>query len=104
MPGERFMRPVNAVAVELVWPDIRQKPVPYHVGLFRQRDASGFLHGVARIEQTQFDLARVLRKQGEIDADSCPGGAEGIRISWPDSHARRGSSGVPTVDCHLLPS
>jgi hypothetical protein len=64
---------MDAVAVELVRPDIGQKPVPDHVGLLRQRNPTTLDLRVSGVEEAKLDLGGVRREQREIDTDSGPG-------------------------------
>ena len=82
-----LVRAVDAIAVELVRPGVRQEAVPDHVGLLGQRDPTRFFRRVGRVEQAQFDLGRVRGEEREVDADAGPGRAERIGIAGPDSHA-----------------
>jgi hypothetical protein len=89
---------MDAVAVELVRPGIRQKPVPDHVGLLRQRNPSALDLRVRGVEEAKLDLGGMRREQREIDADSGPGSSEGIGVAGPHSHNGSGFTfcAIPT--------
>ncbi len=84
----RVVRPVDAVAVELIGLHVRQVGVPDHVGVFCDGDAFGFLGGLHGIEETQLHFRRVLGKEGEVDARPVPRRPEGVRTARPYAHER----------------
>ena len=67
---------MHTVAVEQAGAFQRQIAVPDEIGLLRHDDALEFTATV-RVEQTQFDLRRVLRKEREIHALAVPRGTQG---------------------------
>jgi hypothetical protein len=77
---------VDPVAVQLARVDVRQVAVPDHVGLLGQRDRHRLGLGIERVEQAELDAGRVLREDGEVDADAVPRGAE--RIGAPGQTRR----------------
>ena len=81
-------RAVHPIAVELAGEDVREVPVPHHIGVFGQRNRDGLNFGLRRVEQAQFDACCVFRKHGEVDADTVPCGAQRIRSAGPDAHFR----------------
>src|SRR4051812_35642285 len=66
---------VDAVAVELPGRDVVEIAVPDILGSFRQFDPLELAAALA-VEQAQFDLLRVGRKQRKIGAPPVPAGAE----------------------------
>ena len=92
MSGGRVIRPVHAIAVELVGPRLRQIAVPHLVRVFRKRDAR-LLGLPGPVEQAQLDFFGMRREQREIDALAVPARAE--RIRQPGPHLRRGHSECP---------
>ena len=67
----RLVGSMHAVAVELSGPDVRHIAVEDLVRVFRQLDTRG-LGRTAAVEQTDFNLRRVGRKQREVGALSVP--------------------------------
>src|SRR5215510_9249811 len=54
--------------------------------VFGQRNTVRFRFGGGRIEQAEFHLGGMLRKQRKIDTLAIPYRAKRIRVSWPNSH------------------
>ena len=88
MPRLRVVGPVDAVAVELAGPRVRQVAVPDLVGVLGQHDPLE-LALAAGIEQAELDLLGVGAEQGEVDAPAIEGGAQGISDTGPDPGATR---------------
>ena len=81
-----FIGPVDAVAVQLAWAQVRQVAVPDLVRVLGQRHPRR-LAPTAGIEKAQLDPLGVHREQREVDAAAVPVGAERIRRAGP--HAGR---------------
>src|SRR5262249_20919179 len=73
---------VDTVAVELLRARLGQIAVPHLIGVLRQYDTR-LLMLAGTVEQAQFDLFRMRRKQREIDPLAVPGGAERGRPTGP---------------------
>ena len=71
MSGCGLVRAVNPIAVEGAWADIRQVSVKDSIGVFGERDPLDLGLAIG-IEQTNFDLGRVSRKDREVRALSVP--------------------------------
>ena len=56
----RLVRPVDAVAVELIGLNVGQVAVPDLVGLLGQYDLLRLLPGVRPVEEAEFDLGGVF--------------------------------------------
>src|SRR5712671_3415294 len=82
MPGGGIVRPMHAIAIELVGPHLRQIAVPYLVGVIGEFDAR-LLVLPGPVEQAQLDLFGMGREQREIDALAVPRRAERIRQPGP---------------------
>ena len=65
---------------------IGQVAVPDHVGLLEERDRDGFRFRIQRIEEAKLYARGMFGKNGEVDADAIPCGAEWIRRPWPDAN------------------
>src|SRR5882757_5929691 len=68
----RLIGAMNAIAVLCAWADIGEIAVPDIVGALRQADSLQ-LTAVAGIEQAQFDLLRICRKDRKICSDAVEG-------------------------------
>jgi hypothetical protein len=77
---------MDAVAVMLTRPDLRQIHVPDVVGAFLDPDSVGFLSGVGVVEQAQLHRRGILGKQREVHSLAIPGGAKRVGMPGPDSH------------------
>ncbi len=90
VPGVRLVRPVDAIAIVLVRPQVGKVAVPDLVGHLRQRHPVGLL--AVRVEQAQLDLGGMGREQGEVDAGTIPARAERIGQPRPEAKVRHGAS------------
>ena len=66
---------VNAITIQLAWAHRWQVSVPDMVGVLGHADALSFARALWPIEQTEVYGARILRKQGKVNAGAIPGGA-----------------------------
>ena len=57
---------MDAIAVDLARPQIRQITVPYLMRFFRQSDAARFCLRLRRIKKTELDLCRVFGEERKI--------------------------------------
>ena len=77
----RRVGPMYAVSVQLLRQDGGKIAVPDLIGLLGQRDADDLRLVLRRIEQAQFHVGRMFRKDCEIDAGTVPRGSQRIRIA-----------------------
>lgn len=75
MSHRRFVRPMDAVAIDRPRPRIRQVAVPDLVGVLRQYDPLQFAPPVL-VEQAEFDLGGMSGEQREIHPQAVPGCAQ----------------------------
>src|SRR5688572_4689846 len=68
----RLIRTIDTIAIKLPGPRFRQIAMPDAIGLLGQLDSLQFAPA-ARVEQTQLNLARVLREQREVHSLAIPG-------------------------------
>src|SRR5678815_6032934 len=92
-PVMRFVWAVHAVSVELSRSNVRQIAVEHMVGTLTQTDRVQLRVVALMREEAQVDGSRVLGEDREVDALSVPRCAEGIRMSWPYTHARFSAGG-----------
>ena len=82
----RIERTVDAVAIELTGQNGGEVAMPNLVGPFAELDALGFNRVGGRMEEAEFDLLRVFRKEGEVNARTLPGGPERVRAAGLGLH------------------
>ncbi len=87
MPGFRLIRPMNAVAIMLAWPSLRQIDMPDIIGAFLDHDPVRCFRGIGSVEEAEFHRRGIFRKEGEVHPFAVPCGAERVGMSGPDSHA-----------------
>src|SRR4051812_44126866 len=83
----RLIGTMNAVAVLCAWTDIGEIAVPDIVGALRQADSLQFA-AIAGIEQAQFDLLRICRKDRKIRADAVEGRSKRSRRPGRNVHLK----------------
>src|SRR4051812_32345302 len=81
------IRPMHAIAVKLPGRHVVEVAVPDILGAFRQLDALQFAAPLT-VEQAQFHLLRVRRKQREVGAPTVPACAEPGPRAGGQSHAQ----------------
>ena len=86
-----IVRAMDPEAVELARSHVGEKAVPDLVGPFPKQNLVLLDRIVRPLEQTELDGGRVLGEDGEVDALSVPGGAEGVGKAGPDAHLEAGS-------------
>lgn len=94
---------MDAVAVELARPQIRQKRVPDLVRALAQRNARALVRALGRVKEAQLHGGGVLGENGEVDAVTGPGGAQRKGIPRPDAHAY-GPARIPAIPCKGMPT
>src|SRR5262249_43369673 len=82
----RIVWAMNAIAVKLTGPNVRQVAMPDLIGALTEIDLVRFDCVVLMTEQTELDSSRVLGKEGEVHALAVPGRTEGIGLAWPYAH------------------
>ena len=92
----RIVRAVNAIAVKLPGPHVRQKQMPDLVGVLGHRDADVLLRRLGAIEQAKIHRRRILREDREVHAVAHPRGAKRIRITEPNFYRSHASRSYPT--------
>src|SRR5580700_3281920 len=75
--------PVDAIAIKLIGPHVRQIAMPDLVGVFGQHDASLLVLARA-LEQAQFDLFGMRREQCEVDPLAVPRRPKRVGKPRPD--------------------
>jgi hypothetical protein len=65
--------------------DIRNPAMPDVMSTLKELDSARRRFGSV-FENTDFDLFRVFRKESEIGAFTCPGGAQRVGETWPESN------------------
>ena len=80
----RLVRAVDAVAIHQARVRIGQVAMVDLVRVFGQLDAFELMLA-GGVEQAQLDLGGIGRKQGEVDAQPIPGGAEGKGLAFADA-------------------
>ena len=106
VPVVGLVRAVDPEAVALAGPDIGQVAVPAQRGDLGEGDA---LLVALVVEQAEVDAGGDIGEQGEVGAGAVVAGAQGERLSGPESHRpgtlpgagtpRSGRSGFPGLTC-----
>ena len=78
-----FVRAMHAVSIKQAGTRFWQVTVPDLIGLLAQRNAVNFTPPEL-IEEAELNLLGGLRKKGEINTFSVPGGPKWIRSTGPD--------------------
>jgi hypothetical protein len=81
----RLIGPMHAIAVTLSGDDVAEITMPHVLRFFRKWHAIEF-PPTMRVEETEFDLARIGREKREISAMPCPGGAKRVWLTGADPH------------------
>ena len=89
MAGGRLVGAMDAVTVNRARSRIRQIAVPDLVGVLRQHDPLDFALA-GGVEEAELDICRMRRKQGEIDAQTIPRGAERVGQTFRESRTAQG--------------
>jgi hypothetical protein len=84
MPFFRCIGSMDTVAVHRPRLQVGHENVPYLIGIFGQFDTLDFL-ATGCVEQAQFDLGGMRRKQREIHADAVPRRAQRKRDAFGDA-------------------
>ena len=77
MPGFRLIRTMDAVAIMLSGPYLRQVHMPDVIGAFLDPDPVSFLRRVRFVKQTQVHRRGIFRKQREVHSLAVPRCAKG---------------------------
>ena len=72
MPRFRLIRSMDAVAIALSGPYLRQVHMPDVIGAFLDPNPVSFLSGVRFVKQTQLHSRGIFRKQREVHSLAVP--------------------------------
>src|SRR5262245_12545688 len=93
---------MDAVAVVLSGPYLRQVDVPHEVRAFLDANAVRLLGVVRSVKQTEIHRGRIFREQREVHSLAVPGRSYGVRTSGPDSHSTVSSSATKSARRYSL--
>src|SRR5215510_12269939 len=72
----RGIRPVDAIAIALPWPELRHIPVPHRIRAFGQWQAKTLMGTLRGLEETEVDARGMFGEQGKIHPRAIPRGAK----------------------------
>ncbi len=87
MPRLRIIGTMDAVAIMLPRPDLRQVDMPDVIGAFLDPNPVRFFTDVGVVEQAEIRRRGIFRKQREVHAFAIPRGAKRVGTPRPNSHA-----------------